>query len=176
MKLKRKTRNHDDNGDEDGARNKARPPKKRQIDLRSMLGMTHVHHTSKVHHTTSLALPCVTRYCFPQPRHSSIRPPTSDSPLNSHTLNAEQAAAAHADIHRPLLIVAGAGSGKTTVVVERICHMVLHHVGVFGVVVVEHTQEIMLPLYIHTGCTSVQHSGRHLYQRYCGHIRSIYLL
>lgn len=43
-------------------------------------------------------------------------------------LNDEQQRAVYADVHKPLLIVAGAGSGKTTVVVERIFHMVTQQV------------------------------------------------
>lgn len=53
-------------------------------------------------------------------------PCTTYSP--APTLNDEQSRAVFADVHKPLLIVAGAGSGKTTVVVERIFHMVTQQV------------------------------------------------
>ena len=39
-------------------------------------------------------------------------------------LNAEQRAAATHPADRPLLVVAGAGTGKTTVVIERVAHLI----------------------------------------------------
>eukprot|EP00897_Mesotaenium_endlicherianum_P000673 jgi/Mesen1/10606/ME000086S10139 len=44
------------------------------------------------------------------------------------TLNAQQMAAVHAPIDKPLLILAAAGSGKTSVLCHRILHLVSHGV------------------------------------------------
>lgn len=44
-------------------------------------------------------------------------------------LDGEQEAAACASAHQPLLMLAGAGSGKTTTLMRRLWHMIVNEVG-----------------------------------------------
>lgn len=55
---------------------------------------------------------------------SAPPPPPSDD--NTTGLNPAQLSAVKADIHRPLAVVAGAGSGKTSVLTRRIEHLISH--------------------------------------------------
>jgi superfamily I DNA/RNA helicase len=46
------------------------------------------------------------------------------APAQEHSLDADQGAAVHASLERPLLVVAGPGAGKTRVLTQRIIHLV----------------------------------------------------